>query len=51
MLTAIDLDNNSRAKAHEIEDAAIAGRLSPEMIASSSTGPKINPQFHFLWRH
>ena len=51
VLTAVYLDNEALAHADKINDVTLAWRLPTKVEATLSPRTKMNPQFHFLWRH
>jgi hypothetical protein len=51
VLSAVDLDDQPVLHAREIDDVAIARRLSAEMKPALSPGAEMNPELHLLGRH
>ena len=51
VLVAVDLDDNARTSALEIDDVVCERRLASEVMTECTQFPKLDPQLHFLLRH
>src|SRR5436309_2559154 len=51
MLRSVDLDNDPRSSAFEVDNVGEQRRLPAKMMAQSPELPKLDPELHFLGRH